>query len=160
MWSRESSSNKRLHYTLLVPLIVLVLVRSTLSYMQIKSLFASNVNAHSASNYCPLRPDTTEVNFFCPIFSAFLEYFRVNWIEFLLLIIRLVQIVQDLYVHDTYQLHTHILDWWDVIFQGGKKVVKFANMENHGLVCLLPQNDSTILAMCTMYSLSLEKVLR
>ena len=94
------------------------------------------------------------------MFSAFLEYFRVNWIEFLLLIIRLVQIVQDLYVHDTYQLHTHILDWWDVIFQGGKKVVKFANMENHGLVCLLPQNDSTILAMYTMYSLSLEKVLR
>ena len=47
----------------------------------------------------------------------------------------------------------------DVVFQGGKKVVKFANMENHGWVCLLPQNDSTILAMCKMYSLSLEKVL-
>ena len=33
-----------------------------LSCMQIKSLFASNVNAHSASNYrtlSPLRPDTT-----------------------------------------------------------------------------------------------------
>ena len=47
----------------------------------------------------------------------------------------------------------------DVVFQGGKKVVKFANMEIHGWVCLLPQNDSTILAMCKMYSLSLEKVL-
>ena len=70
--------NKLLHYTTLVPLIVLLFVRSTLSYMQIKSLFASNVNAHSASNYCPLRPDTTEVNFFCLMFSAFLEYFRVN----------------------------------------------------------------------------------
>ena len=65
MWSRESSSNKRLHYTLSVPLIVLLLVRSTLSYMQIKSLFASNVNAHSACNYrtlSPLRPDTTDVS--------------------------------------------------------------------------------------------------
>ena len=54
--------NKRLHCTPLVSLIVLLLVRSTLSYMQIKSLFASNVNAHSASNYrtlSPLRPDTT-----------------------------------------------------------------------------------------------------
>ena len=63
MWSRESSSNKRLHYTPLVPLIVLLLVRSTLSYMQIKFLFASNVNAHSASNYRTLsllRPNTTE----------------------------------------------------------------------------------------------------
>ena len=32
--------------------------------MQIKSLFASNVNAHSASNYrtlSPLRPDTTDL---------------------------------------------------------------------------------------------------
>ena len=41
---------------------VLLLVRSTLSCMQIKSFFASNVNAHSASNYrtlSPLRPDTT-----------------------------------------------------------------------------------------------------
>ena len=44
-----ASSNKRLHYTSLVPLIVLLLVRSTLSCMQIKSLFASNVNARSAS---------------------------------------------------------------------------------------------------------------
>ena len=47
----------------LVPLMVLLLVRSILSYMQIKSLFASNVNAHSASNHrtlSPLRPgDTT-----------------------------------------------------------------------------------------------------
>ena len=44
------SSNKRLHYMSLVPLIVLrLLVRSTLSCMQIKSLFALNVNAHSAS---------------------------------------------------------------------------------------------------------------
>ena len=43
------SSNKRLHYLSLVPLIVLLLVRSTLSCMQIKSLFALNVNAHSAS---------------------------------------------------------------------------------------------------------------
>ena len=73
----------------LVPLIVLLLVCCTLSCMQIKSLFASNVNAHSASNYrtlSPLRPDTTEVNFFVRCFSAFLEYFRVNWIEFLLFI--------------------------------------------------------------------------
>ena len=44
-----ASSNKRLHYTSLVPLIVLLLVHSTLSCMQIKSLFASNVNAHSTS---------------------------------------------------------------------------------------------------------------
>ena len=43
------SSNKRLHYMSLVPLIVPLLVRSTLSCMQIKSLFALNVNAHSAS---------------------------------------------------------------------------------------------------------------
>ena len=59
--------NKRLHYTTLVPLIVLLFVRSTLSYMQIKSLFASNVNAHSASNYrtlSPLRPDTKSPPFF------------------------------------------------------------------------------------------------
>ena len=58
--------NKRLHYTTLVPLIVLLFVRSTLSYMQIKSLFASNVNAHSASNHrtlSPLRPDTTSPPF-------------------------------------------------------------------------------------------------
>ena len=56
--------NKRLHYTPLVSLIVLLLVCSTLSCMQIKSLFASNVNAHSASNYrtlSPLRPDTTMI---------------------------------------------------------------------------------------------------
>ena len=32
--------NKRLHYTPLVPLIVLLLVRSLLSYVQIKSLFS------------------------------------------------------------------------------------------------------------------------
>ena len=32
--------NKRLHYTPLVPLIALLLVRSTLSYMQIKSLLS------------------------------------------------------------------------------------------------------------------------
>ena len=32
--------NKRLHYTALVPLIVFLLVRSPLSYMQIKSLFS------------------------------------------------------------------------------------------------------------------------
>ena len=38
--------NERLHYTPLVPLIVPLLVRSPLSYMQIKSLFASSVNAH------------------------------------------------------------------------------------------------------------------
>ena len=50
-----------------IELIVLLFVRSTLSYMQIKSLFASNVNAHSASNYrtlSPLRPDTTSPPFF------------------------------------------------------------------------------------------------
>ena len=35
--------NKRLHYTALVPLIVLLLVRSPLSYMQIKSHFDSSV---------------------------------------------------------------------------------------------------------------------
>ena len=55
---------KQLHYTPLVPLIVLLLVRSPLSYMQIKSLFPSSVNAHFASNYpalSPLTPDTTSL---------------------------------------------------------------------------------------------------
>ena len=42
----------------LVPLIVLLLVRSTLSYMQIKSLFASSVNTHFASNYPTLSLET------------------------------------------------------------------------------------------------------
>ena len=65
--------NKLLHYTTLVPLIVLLFVRSTLSYMQIKSLFASNVNAHSASSYrtlSPLRPDTTSPPFFLVWFKV------------------------------------------------------------------------------------------
>ena len=54
--------NKWLHYTPLVLLIVLLLVCSPLSYIQIKSHFASSVNAHFVSNYptlSPLRPNTT-----------------------------------------------------------------------------------------------------
>ena len=92
MWSRESSLNKRLHYTPLVPLLVLLLVRSTLSYMQIKSLFASNDNAHSTSNYrtlSPLRRDTTaHVMVFwqmqkfmcsCTVFALFYFEFEDNF---------------------------------------------------------------------------------
>ena len=58
---------KPLHYTPLVLLTVFLLVRPPLSYMQIKSLFASSVNAHFASNYrtlSPLWPDTTSPPFF------------------------------------------------------------------------------------------------
>ena len=76
-WKKRVKSrielNKLLHYTTLVPLKVLLFVRSTLSYMQIKSLFASNVNAHSASNYrtlSPLRPDTTSPPFFLVWFKV------------------------------------------------------------------------------------------
>ena len=47
--------NKQLHYTTLVPWTVLLLVRFTLSYMQIKFLFTYSVNAHFASNYPTLR---------------------------------------------------------------------------------------------------------
>ena len=57
----------------LVPLIVLLLVRSPPSYMQIKSLLASSVNAHFASNYptlSPLRPDTTATSLQRPFFGA------------------------------------------------------------------------------------------
>ena len=43
--------NKLLHYTPLVPLIVLLLVPSPLSDMQIKSLFASSVYAYFVYNY-------------------------------------------------------------------------------------------------------------
>ena len=57
----------------LVPLIVLLLVRSPPSYMQIKSLLASSVNAHFASNYptlSPLRPDTTATSLQRPFFGG------------------------------------------------------------------------------------------
>ena len=62
--------NKRLHHTPLVPLIVLLLVCSALSYIQIKSLFASSVNAHFVYNYptlSPLRPNTTSPPFFSSV---------------------------------------------------------------------------------------------
>ena len=56
----------------LVPLIVLLLVRSPPSYMQIKSLFVSSF-AHFASNYptlSPLRPDTTATSLQRPYFGG------------------------------------------------------------------------------------------
>ena len=46
----------------------------------------------------------------------------------------------------------------NVVFQGGKHVIKFANTSNRGRVCLVYQNETTISWSCKMYISSFGKI--